>query len=277
MADPRKAIIVAGNYRSGTTWLAEMLTAALPGHALLFEPIRAYYLTMARAGIVEWRPYITAASATEAERAAFQEVFSGGMVYRDAVAHTSHGAVVDAEALVIKMVRGLMSLRWMVDEFRPRHTFVIMRHPCAAIASQLRVGAIPGTPKDPKGLDTFWAQHPELERFVPQTDVEWLATWWAASYYAALSTPKPHPWTFLRYEDLVDDPYAVQAYVFKPLGLEPPKIRELVSKPSQQTKRDTGSVWQSKAWTHRVSPQQSQEIWGVIERFPGLMDFYDAP
>lgn len=276
MAQPSRAIIVAGNYRCGTTWLAEMLTRALPKHALLFEPIRQHYPTMGTAVGDLWRPYITAensAGATLLERT-FRSVFDGTFVNANTVAHTDKEAVLAADALVVKMVRGLCSLRWMADTFKPRHTFVVMRHPCMAIASQFRVGAVPGTPKQRWQLDSFFDHHPEIQPFLPKTDAAWFAIYWAMGYYVALSTPRPHPWTLLKYEELVGNPEQVQASVFGELGEFPEGLEELVKRPSFQTKRPTpgNHVWVP--GTSPLSTQQASEVWGVIERFPGLEEHY---
>lgn len=269
----KRAIVVAGNYRSGTTWLAEMLTRGLPHYALLFEPIRAYYLTMQRAGVVQWRPYITDDNADEKVLEAFRQVLSGRMVERDTLARTDAQAVRHAQGLVVKLVRGLMCLRWLVDTFEPRHTFVIIRHPCAAISSQLRVDAAKGTPLDAEELDAFFARHPEVEPFVPRGPVTRLAFWWAASYQEALSTPKPHPWTLLRYEDLHNNPRGVERAVFGNLGVvSHVPYRDLTEKLSMTSRQWSDPIvmppWQA------YLGERARLVWAVVERFDTLRGLY---
>lgn len=257
-----------------------MLSRGL-GHPLLFEPIRAYYGTMRDAGITQWRPYITEGNATPAQRAAFRKVFTGEMAQREHdIAHTDRAAVGAADALVIKMVRGLCSLRWMVDTFEPRHTFVLLRNPFDAIDSQLRrPKVLQGTPQHKSELSTFFARHPEVPAYEPQTGVEWLATYWAIGYYAAADIDHPRV-TALRYEDLVGNITAVREQVFEPLGESLPhkRLLELVSTPSMQTKRPTG--FPNRSWVpvpakERVlSRGQRREIRDVVERFPGLREIY---
>lgn len=277
-----------------------MLVQAQPEYALLFEPIRAYYQTMIEAGITDWRPYITfppgfgrriaspgtgvtkaQRAAFKAQRVAFTHVFDGSMAARETgqrgMSHTSVAEVAKAEALVVKMVRGLMSLRWMIEEFQPRHTFVIIRNPQDAIASQVRVNALRGTPKDPEQLSIFWAKHPEITPFTPKSGVEWLALWWAASYHAALSAPKPHPWSLVRYEDLVGDAEAVQRLIFDPLDLKPGplEMRNFVHTPSFQTKHGRPTkMWTPKAGRRRLTVADVAAIDEVLERFPLLKGTY---
>lgn len=272
MAEIGRTVVVAGNYRCGTTWLAEMLATGLPHYALLFEPIRAYYETMKKAGVIQWRPYITAQNMTPQQYMAFHSVLSGDMCRTETarIARTDCDAVLRSSGLVVKFVRGLMSLRWLADTYKPRHVFVIMRHPCEAVASQLRVKAVQGTPKHMSELREFFRHHPEVERFEPRSGVEWLATYWAASYYVALSTSRPHPWTFVKYEDLVGSGEAVQRQIFDPLGETPPHLDDLVTHPSDQTKRAVGKTWLPQFY----GADHDREVWRVVERFPGLAAYY---
>lgn len=299
MANPSRAVVVAGNYRSGTTWLAEMLTRGLgEEYELLFEPIRAYYAPFASyrepSELVRWRPCIDQGGPATVEHRAFASIFDGSIanLNRD-IAHTDLAKVREAPALVVKMVRGLCSLPWMHRQFEPRYTFVLIRNPVDAIDSQLRRNALPGTPQHHRELRSFFEQHPEVKPFIPRSGVEWLATYWAMGYYAALKGlprkgPGAHTWALVRYEDLLPSPSGYDGIwaVFAMLGehLDDKLIAELATRPSVQTKRATDSmsgsmgVW-APARSRVITRGQEEEVWHTVARFPGLINHYqeDAP
>lgn len=264
-----------GNYRCGTTWLMEMLANGLEGYAGVFEPIRAYFETMKSAGITQWRPYITTDNATPEKLRAMEIALTGDICRRERLMRTDRAAVLAASGVVVKFVRGLMSLGWVMKTFPIRHTFIIRRHPCAAISSQIRVAAMRGTPQKMAELEPFFEHHPEIERFEPQSDVEWLATWWAASYYAAFNQAKPRPWTVLRYELLCQDPAAVMRDVFKPLGEAPEDPLGLVTKLSSTAK--PWSTGEPTPWREFLGDEAAKSVWGITERFPLVTVGYDAP
>lgn len=274
MAAIDRTIVVMGNYRCGTTWLMEMLANGLPGYAGVFEPIRAYFKTMSDAGITQWRPYITTDNATPQKLLAMDDALTGNICRKEKLMRTDRDAVLAAEGVVVKFVRGLMSLGWIMKTFPIRHTFVIQRHPCAAIASQLRVGAVKGTPKTMDELEPFFEHHPEIERFEPKSDVEWLATWWAASYYAAFNQAKPRPWTLLKYELLCQSPGTVRRDVFGPLKETPEDSFKLVSTLSSTAK--SWSTGEPTPWKDYLGARAS-EVWDVTERFPLITVGYNAP
>jgi len=275
MADVSKTIVVMGNYRCGTTWLAEMLAGGLPGYAMVFEPIRAYFPTMRDAGITQWRPHLRSDSVTPAQVQAMESALSGRICKTEKLMRTDRNAVLAASGVVVKFVRGLLSLRWVVEHFGPRHAFVIRRHPCAAVASQFRVKAVRGTPKTMSELDMFFEQHPEIARFEPQSPAQWLAAWWAVSYYAALSTPQPHPWSVVKYEDLCGSPENVLRDVFGPLGVTPSNTEALVSRLSLTAK--TWSTGAPTPWMRYLGPSNAKQIWDVVQRFPLITEGYDGP
>lgn len=270
-----RTIIVAGNYRCGTTWLAEMIVGGLDDYALAFEPIRAMLPSMHAAGIVQWRPYLTGRTVTKLQRITMRRVLDGTICQTDPLPRTDRRAVLAAKSIVVKFVRGLMSLRWLCNTHPIRHAFVIIRHPCAAVASQIRKEAMRGTPMVMSELATFAKHHPEIDLGSIVHPEQWLALWWAASYYTALSTRRPHPWTLVRYEDLCESASAIQQKVFEPLKEAPKNIDALRMNPSM-----TSGSWSTpgvaKKWRDVLSPEQEDRVLGVVARFDGAFtDLYE--
>jgi len=264
MGDITKTIIVAGNYRTGTTWLAEMLCRGL-GYELVFEPLRIYFPTVANAGLLQWRPYLTSATATAEQTRVFRMFLDGSICTKEKLVRTDRERVLASDQLVVKFVRGLMSLRWMCDTFPIRHAFVIVRNPLHAVASQVRRRAIRDTPMNNAELQRFKAEHPEIDlpRVPRKTGVQWLALWWATSYHAALSTPQPHPWTLVRYEDLYRNTANCDA-LFNVLGETPSPYHP--DQPSLTMFDDRIH----NEWERTLTPAQAEEVREVIACFPML-------
>ena len=278
VADPSKlerTIVVAGNYRCGTTWLAEMLVGALAGYALAFEPLRAYLPSVKAAGLLSWRPYLTAESVTAPQREVMGRILDGSICRTDELPRTDGRSVLTARGVVVKFVRGLMSLRWLCDAFPIRHTFVIVRHPCGATASQFWRQAASGTPMKTSELAAFARHHPEIDISGIHEPEEWFALWWGASYYAALKTPEPHPWTLVRYEDLCRSADVIQEQVFEPLDESPRALEALRLAPSM-----TSGHWSTpgvaRPWQDVLSPPQEERVLAVVARFGGAFrDLYE--
>jgi hypothetical protein len=268
MSDIKKTIVVAGNYRCGTTWLAEMLCRGL-GYKLAFEPIRSYFPIVHRAIGDQWRPYITDATAKPKHEELFEKFLDGSICKYAELNRTNCSEVLKAEAIVVKFVRATMSLRWMCDTFPIRHAYLITRHPYTATASQVRKNAGPGTPKDMKQLWRFQQEHPEINfaRIPRKTDIHWFALWYAVSYYAAFSTTEPHPWTFVKYENLCTDIKNCDA-LFEPLG------EKLVEDYNPRKLSMTSGDWSTgepTPWSGTITLEQVEEIKSVLQHFPGLM------
>ena len=187
--------------------------------------------------------------------------------------HTSMQHVQQASGLVVKFVRGLMSARWMCERFPIRHAYIIIRNPIDTVSSQLCVGAARETPT--KGFAAFRAAYPEVSFPDPKTDAEVLATWWACSYYAALSAPQPHPWTLLRYEDLVQNADRALEAIFKPLGVEAPSAaREFWSTPSRTSRPWSAPNQPSGHSAHSLSSKDRAAVLSVVLRFGLFEDVY---
>jgi hypothetical protein len=181
---------------------------------------------------------------------------------------------------VVKLVRGNGILHWLGNTFPIRRPVLMIRHPCAVVASQVRLEpwSDPGSPATPANLAAFPQFAEVLERL--QTDEEHLAGRWCMSTHVALSSPRPHPWRTQSYEKLILDPAVELEAMFGAWGMTvPDAVLDRVRVASQTTYGDSRPDdvrAQLSRWTTVLGPEQVRRILDVVGAF-GL-DFYtDRP
>lgn len=264
MTPLENAIVVSGNHRCGTTWLAEML-AHLPGYAMLFEPLRPHYES-ARGLAASWRP-----GPSRKARRPLQRML---MAHPDFCRRDKHSGMFGTpeRGVVVKFVRA-GRLMPMICAMPIRAGFVIVRDPIDAIASQLRVRAHEkGTPMHPGAIRSVVLQHPELTPVVASlhSPAEWLTAWWCVTYLDI-----PNAAHVVRYERLVDDPDAELERIFAAIGEpRPPGIDPRA--PSHRAKPWAGVHNGAHSTAHQLDRQTRAQIRRVVEGF-GLAKLYAEP
>jgi hypothetical protein len=238
--DPRRTIVVAGTPRGGTTWVAETLAKA-PGYLPLMEPEQVFHVaeTLAKApGYIQLgeplpsfnsnhlgtpgsnaRLYVTTNCVLHehmkrviAGRVRLSSFLSkiGGLRYFASVALPK---MLFFQRFVVKLVHANLWLHWVLKEFDLNGSLII-RHPCAVVASQIHHkfdGEGTGEPKTLEHIRNH--RFPIYERMDPSfaqvirsvnTIEEILAVEWCIRTIVPLRQPKPHPWFLTAYEDLID-------------------------------------------------------------------------
>ena len=181
------------------------------------------------------------------------------------------------EYWIVKFVRANRLLRWMTEKFPIRTPILLIRHPCAVVASQMHHPSwspITSTDADSR----FLAAYPWVSDIL--TDIrtweEALAATWCMDYFAPLSTPKPHPWILVTYEKLVRNGEEEIQRIFDALELEIPKSAVKSLRAPSKSVREDSSILMGEdplaAWTKRLSKEQAKRILRLVSAF-GL-DFY---
>jgi hypothetical protein len=177
----------------------------------------------------------------------------------------------------VKFVDANFMLGWLAANFPIRPPVLLVRHPCAVIASQLRRGW--SNPHPPR-LKGFLARHPQFTDYLEtlRDPTEFAAALWSMQTYAPLMLPRPWPFVLLTYERLAEDPRRELGRLFEAWQMPMPDgIVERALRPSGTT--DTGSPLAagadpSSAWRKSLNARQIDGILAVTRTF-GL-DFYDA-
>lgn len=125
-------LLLTGSGRSGTTWLAEALTASLKAR-LIFEPFRPG--VVAELGNLGNRQYLRPGEPAPQFQAGIERIFEGRLRsrwtdrYNDRLVYRSR---------VIKAIRANLMIGWMLDAFPELRVLHVIRAPLATMASQMR-------------------------------------------------------------------------------------------------------------------------------------------
>lgn len=294
MAD---TIVLAGSPRSGTTWLMEIFET-ISWYTHLFEPLNhEWFPELLELGFKS-RTYLTSnANWLEGEhhmrKILTGQVFSSIMPqYRLEIDPFMHRLL--GKKLIVKLVRGNRLLPWVAEKFQLRGIVLIIRHPCAVIASQLKTGMCGYNSYSPPYPDIF----PNLEDILKESSEikgldqglldrlkgiktleEILAAVWCLDCYVPLSFPKPYPWIVVTYEKLAKEGEKEIVRIFNEIGeknIPKAAFKRLKIPSTEAPKREHKIVVKSdeqlSKWKKSLSEQQIENILNVVSAF-GL-DFY---
>lgn len=176
--DLRNTLAIAGGPRSGTTWLAELICAAVPRSAMLFEPLHVGNVAAAAAAGFKWRTYLQPGDDWPEGEAFLRRARQGRVVNWHTTSHIPLHRAVRPKVWVAKFIHANLLVGWLAKRFPIRPPALIMRHPCATVASRGGQGWKPLSyaPRIPE----FLASHPQ---FIPVLDrltdvVEFRAALW---------------------------------------------------------------------------------------------------
>lgn len=277
-------ILLASVPRSGSTWAMDLL-ATLPGYKSIYEPLHPDWYAPVRRLATGPRPAVAPNETHASFRGYLEAVFSGRVSGAHADYDLSPGAVASrlrADKLVVKSVRLARCLAWIVSAFELRQVYLLVRHPCAVVASQRRTG-IRGhfTPPDEEldrdavvaaALDDLGDEVPaELVERVEtvRSEVEVLALLWAVDHALALARASPDL-TVVAYEHLLTGGPEALSDLFAPLGVDTPSAaREAYGEPSHTTRGEVRSTVeaQQERWAKQLTREEGQRVVEIVGWF----------
>jgi len=284
-------IVVAGAPRSGTTWLAELLRE-LPKYKFLNEPLFLRNNPVAREAGFEWRTHLSPEEENATAQAFLEDVLSGH-VSRGPLWHyktsSSTGRLFEhalSSKLVVKFCRAGRLLHWMLRRFEVRGTVVIIRHPCAVLASQLEHGgwSLDQLDHDVDSEKALGQMSDRVrDRFAEvlegiSTRLEMMAARWCLDYYIPLIeyADRGSPWILVPYERLVLDGEGEMDRVLSALGAEmTDAVRDQLAAASAYASSDlarTDGEQQLAKWRSRLSEEQIERVLDIVSAFE--LDFY---
>lgn len=272
--DLGETLVVAGSPRSGTTWLAEVLST-LPRSAILFEPEHMLQVPDARRAGLDWHVMKLPGDAWPAGERYFDRVLRGQVVTPWTTSHLPLSRAVAPRRWIVKFVDANLMLGWLATHFPIRAPVLVLRHPCAVVGSQLRRGwKLDHAPR----TAAFFARYPQFSEYVSslRDPVEWSAAHWCIHTYVPLMLPQPRPFMVTSYEQATRYPELEFPRLFEQWRLRmPDELLERTRRPSGTTDRGSGLLQGSDTdagWHKALSAEQIQRILAVVREF-GL-DFY---
>jgi hypothetical protein len=274
--DLAETLGVAGSPRSGTTWLAEVLSA-LPRSAILFEPEHMLQVPEARRAGLDWHVMKSPGDDWPEGDRYFDRVLRGRVVTSWTVSHLPLRRAVAPRRWIVKFVDANLMIGWLATRFPVKAPVLVLRHPCAVISSQLRRGwQLDHAPR----LASFFGRYPQFKEYVAslRDPIEWSAAHWCIHTYTPLTLPQPWPFIVTSYEQATRYPEREFARLFAQWDIPVP--HDLVARtrrPSGTT--DLGSAFRKRTsaesgWHKALTQEQIDRILSVVRTF-GL-DFYTA-
>ena len=194
-----------------------------------------------------------------------RRVFSGRVINKWTVGQMSVRDV-RAKRMIVKLVRANRLLPWICRSFQIAPPVLLIRHPCAVVASQLKYHwNCSQRPEVPQHLEKYPLLKSALAKM--QEPEEFLAADWALDQLVALNQPRPHPWITLTYEELLLRPKPALAKIAKNWNVEIDMDLAM-----SRLRRPSSTVSKSgirgiNGWKKDLSDKQVSRILGVATEF----------
>ncbi|MFW6116579.1 MAG: hypothetical protein ACOC6F_02525 [bacterium] len=140
--DLKDTIVVAGVPRGGTTWLMEIL-ATLPDYRTVFEPLNPVWFRVVGEMGLGPRLYLPLEAEAPRVRGYLTKALTGNVCSTSPhhpLTPQAMGRRLRGRRTIVKFVRANSLLPWLATGFHVRRIYVIIRHPCAVVESQMRTG-----------------------------------------------------------------------------------------------------------------------------------------
>ncbi|MCU0268599.1 MAG: sulfotransferase [Acidimicrobiales bacterium] len=275
--DPADVVLVAGTGRSGTTWLGDVLGSG-PGVGRLFEPLASVRVpAVAQAGLDE--PALAGLTLTEDQIPVVAAALRGELLtpWTTSGERLSDGVrlgeVLRARRLVVKEIRINRLLPFLHRRLGLHRTVLLVRHPCAVVASQLAFSG-PDPSRSPfvrsATVDNVLPpqirqRFPHLERLASEWTAveELLAARWAIDQLVPLADPPPGM-VVVAYEAVRLDPGGVLTPLYDRFDLPmPAELVERVGRPSPTTRADVADALDR--WRTTLEPDRIARILAVVD------------
>ena len=200
---PARGLYLASWQRSGSTWLAQII-ASMPGTRLVYEPANVRQRLFA-----DGEPRMASLPLSGPG----SDVGEDGVFLSNALDGSLRSPWMDrmnrthrATRRVVKDVRTIAILPWIVDTFPTVPMVLLLRHPAAVAHSLIELGWV----RDPEveTADGQLAEDPEARRAYRQRTLLDEVALWSTHHGWAMSHPAVSRVHVVFYEDLVNQPDA---------------------------------------------------------------------
>lgn len=213
-----KALILTSSPRSGSTLLGQVLEA-IPKSSCLFEPLNILEVKEAHEAGFTLRTYHSAEESWPKGEAYLRRVYEGRVLNRWLTWEIDFWRALQSRHLIVKYVRANQLLPWMCRHMNTPPPIILVRHPCAVVASQIKFG---WEDIERPEVPPFLRDYPKYQATLAKTEgeLEFLAATWALDQLVPLKVPKPHPWTLITYEELMLQPEKTLMKIQESWGVE---------------------------------------------------------
>jgi len=275
-----RPLIISGSPRGGTTWAAESVARLYSSDRILWEPLQDGNIS-ARGLPLGKRPFLQEGRVEKSVDDFFSALLSGKCANAHLLRLRQHPqnilSLFGNRPPVIKFVRGNGVVGYLRRHFDLPLPLVMIRHPCAVVASQLKMG--------------IWSDHPHVDaellnrmpklRSVVRRNAPLhlrLAMTWAGDVLAARENAEDVQCVY--YEDLVERGSSTLWPVLQSWGWgEPPaSMGEVMAAPSSTTHEwSTVSTAEEKLkrWQTQLAPEIINDVLEVCHHM-GVEDYCEG-
>jgi len=275
------------NPRGGSTWLAELLLH-IPRTVVAIEPLfRGRFSTVDpsppghKKGLEEVRDlgfwfyqHVPDDAAWPGAKAFMHRLFNRQKMALSIWYQNELAEIPSASTFLFKLCYGQLMLPWLADQFDMKNVLLV-RHPCAVVASQLNFGEAwarikehPQFPVPQCKFNEIFERHHEALAAV-HTPAENLAAMWAVTMRNTIYHPNNNKkWLTVSYEHLLCEPEKQLIRICEYLGREVPETAlEQIKRPSKTSSDGVIASDQLSKWKTDLSEDQIRRILAMIERF----------
>ena len=274
--DLNNTIIVAGTGRSGTTWLARILTKYLH-YRIIFEPF--YPSKVTEFNEFRYKMYMRP-DVNNPELSSIVKKILTGHIRNRWIDHVNRSFI--PKGRIVKTIRANFFLKWIRNNFPEVPIIYILRHPCAVVHSWEKLGW--GT----VDWDSLFSQEllikdhfePYLNIFKKaDTTIKQKACLWCAEQLVPLRTMSYKDWLVITYEDLCQDAKNEIGKIFNYIDVDKkPKGLNAKGIITTTVRKDSAIISKKdplEAWQRELSKNQVDQILRVVKNF-SLNTIYDA-
>jgi Sulfotransferase family len=267
--DIGKSVIIAGTGRSGTTWLADLISSQIPCR-IMFEPFHPGKIK--EFSQFNYFQYMRPTEPNDALLSYCHKVFTGNI--RDAWIDSKLVRIFP-RLRIIKDIRVNLFLKWIHNQFPNVPILFIIRHPCAVVQSRLELRWDTDRDITPilsqKGLvDDFLSDKMDIIAGA-RTYEEKHAVIWCISNLIPIRQFQSNSLNVIFYENLCNNPEFEVPKIFSMINqwCQRP-VFELTEKPSGTIKPFSAIVTGENKiarWKKKLSAVQITRILSVVEGF----------
>ena len=256
--------IITSSPRSGSTWLGNMLDNC-KNTVFLFEPLHLKQVPAVQRAGFDWRTYKNPNEEWLAGKSLLSKIFRGEIINEWIAWEIVLSRSFFAQRLIIKFVRATRLLPWICKNFNLPAPILLIRHPCAVIASQLKSSDWNNMSRP--SIPPFLDDHPHLQFLIKSANSveEYLAITWCLDYFPAFTSSLPYPWQIITYEELMVDPHKALDKIKLHWDFVSEVEHSVVNKPSKVTY--SSGISGLDGWIQKLSSEQKEKIMHIVNAF----------
>lgn len=273
---PGEIVFIAGNARSGTTWLANLVNYR-GDYTYYFEPFHKNECPVFTE--YSWRQYLYPenrdARYLEPMRFLLEEEIDCPWVTQFSRAH-------DRKRLLIKAIRANLFLKWLRTRFPMVRIVFIIRHPLAVAASKVRTKWVHNLDNYTRQKDlvtNYLEPHLDLIKEAREPFLKHVIMWCIETLIPLHQFKKDDGIHVLFYEHLYENPHREIDRLFYYLrkGYTEGVFKELHRPSEMATSSSAVSHGKNpvRSWQSQVSPAAVEVALGIVRQF-GLDHLYDS-